>query len=187
MNKIDKAMGRYGNKIFMYAYLYAQMREGVIPDVYVQDPKYFDKYSEEIKRVFGEGIGFLEFVSIHIRRGDYVNNPFYVDLTQTDYYTKAVEMFPNKKFLVFSDDREFAKECFNGSDFQVMEGTEEEDFNMMASCESNIIANSSFSYWAAYLNPNPAKKVVCPSPKNLWYNDKIVRTQVPEEWIQIES
>jgi len=184
MNKIDNAMGLWGNRIFMYAYLYAQMRQGIIPDVYVQDPKYFDQYRDELKQIFGEGIGFLGFVSIHVRRGDYVNNPFYVDLTQTDYYDKAIAMFPGKKFLVFSDDKEFAKTYFKGNDFQVMEGTEEEDFNMMASCSGIIGANSSFSWWAAYLNPDPNAKIVFPSVRN-WYSDGVERTKCLQEWIRI--
>ena len=63
-------------------------------------------------------------------------------------------------------------------------GTELEDFNTLASCDGIIGANSSFSYWAAYLNPNPAAKIVFPSVKN-WYSDGVERTKCPESWIRI--
>lgn len=179
----DKLMGRFGNRMFQYAYLYSQARSGVIPDTYVQDPTYFDEYSDEIKQLFGKDIGFLPYVSVHVRRGDYVDNSFYVDLSKTNYYEKAIELFPNKNFLVFSDDPEFCKKIFTGKEFQVMDGgTELEDFNMMASCESNIIANSSYSWWAGYLNPNPTKKVIAP---NAWHPDGVERTKCPDDWIKI--
>lgn len=173
--------GGLGNNLFQFAYIYAKCRENEIPDIYVQDPAYFDKYESELKSIMSEGIGFLPYVSIHIRRGDYVNNHFYVDLSETDYYERAMELFPDKNFLVFSDDPTFAKKRFAGERFQIIEGqTETEDFNMMASCESNIIANSSFSWWAAYVNPNHAKRVVAPIA---WHPDGIERTKVPGNWI----
>lgn len=185
MIDVHNFSGRLGNEMFRQAYIYAQMRDGVIPDVYLQDEKYFEKYADEIKKMFGDGIGFLPYVSIHVRRGDYVNNPFYVDLTKTDYYDDAIAMFPDKQFLIFSDDPEFAKQNFIGKMFQVMEGqTELEDFNQMASCEHNIIANSSFSWWAGYLNPNPSKIVVAPSVEH-WYSDNVERTVCPKNFIRI--
>ena len=97
-----------------------------------------------------------------------------------------MKLFPDKKFLVFSDDINFCKEYFKGNDnVQVMEGgTELEDLNMLASCSGIIGANSSYSYWAAYLNPNPAVKIVFPSVKN-WHKDGIERTICPQNWIRI--
>lgn len=179
-----KLTGRLGNQMFRDAFIYSQFLDEKIPDIYLQDYKYFDKHSEEIKKRFGDGIGFLPYISIHLRRGDYVDNPFYVDLCKTDYYEKAIAMFPNGKFLVFSDDTEFARNKFpDESKFQVIEGDNEiEDFNQMASCSHNIMANSSFSWWASYLNPNPSKTVVCPKE---WFTDKIERVGIPKEWIRI--
>lgn len=173
--------------MFQMAYIYAQIKKGAIPDIYLQDPKYFEGYENDIRGWFGEGIGFIEQISIHIRRGDYVDNPFYVDLTTTDYYERAIGLFPDKNFLVFTDDVDFAKGWVeqrpDRARFQVMEGNSEiEDFNIMASCEGNIIANSSFSWWAAYVNPNPSKKVTAPLE---WYADKIERTVCPPEWTRI--
>ncbi len=186
MIPIDQLTGRLGNRLFQYAYMYSQMRDGVIPDVYVQDNRYFDKYSDEIRQLYGRDIGFLDFVGVHIRRGDYVGNPFHVSMSDTDYYKRAMDMFPSRKFLVFSDDTAWCKEYFKDNvDVQVMEGgTELEDFNMLASCSDVIMANSSFSWWAAYLCPNPAKTVVLPK-LDTWFHDNVIRVGVPDSWKQI--
>ena len=188
----DALTGRLGNRLFQIAYLYAQVKDGTIPDWYLQDEKHFSKYSEEIKQLFGEGIGYLDQVGIHVRRGGnptnpeepkYSDNPFYADLCSTDYYERAMALFPNENFVIFSDDPEFCRERFRGDNIQVMDrGDEIEDFNLLASCKNIIIANSSWSWWAAYLNPNPAKKIVAPLN---WYSDGIERTKLPPEWIRI--
>lgn len=190
MIKPEIITGRLGNKMFQWAYLYAQVRDGLLPDWYLQDPKYFEKYSDAIKQIYGQGIGYLSQVGVHIRRANnpinpdepkYSENPYYVNLSETDYYERAMAMFPGEKFLVFSDDPEWCKEKFKDNpDVQVMEkGDEIEDFNLLASCKDLIIANSSFSWWAAYLNPNEVKKVIAPKS---WYKDGIQRTVLPKEW-----
>lgn len=164
--------------MFQFAYLHAQMRDGVIPDVYVQDPKYFDKYSSEIKALYGQGIASIDQVSIHVRRGDYVKNPFYVDLSKTDYYERAMDQFPGEEFLVFSDDIDWCKQqkIFDHCEFS--EGnTEVEDMNLMASCKGHIVANSSFSWWAAYIS---GRKTVAPKA---WHPDGVERTKLLPEWI----
>lgn len=179
----SKIFGRLGNSLFQYAYIYAQMREGNIPDIFIQDQKYFEKYGNDIKTLFGDGIKFKPEVAIHIRRGDYVENTFYVDLLKTNYYQKAMEMFPNSRFLIFSDDIEFCKSQFIGDEFSFSEGNDElDDLNSMAGCSSQIIANSSYSWWAGFLNPNPNKIVVYPKD---WFSDNIKRIGFPSTWIQI--
>lgn len=184
MTSPDLFTGRLGNRMFQIAYLYARVKDGTIPDWYLQDPGYFKGYEEDIKQMFGKGIGYLSQVGIHIRRGDYIGNPFYVDLTQTDYYERAMALFPSEKFLVFSDDQEWCKEKFKDNpDVQVMDkGNEVEDLNLLASCKDIIIANSSFSFWAAYLNPNPSKRIIAPLQ---WHPDGVQRTKIPETWERI--
>lgn len=193
MKNIHTFSGRMGNEMFRHAFLYAQVRNGVIPDWYLQDPKYFQKYSEEIKQLFGSGIGYLTQVGVHVRRGGnpldpsepkYSDNAFYVDLTKTDYYERAMAMFPGKKFLVFSDDPEWCQNKWGDNpDVQVMSKSDEvEDFNLLASCEHLIIANSSWSWWTAYLCPNEAKRIIAPKE---WYSDGIERTKIPESWTRI--
>lgn len=192
MRNPDFFTGRLGNRMFQIAYLYSQVKKGEIPDWYLQDTKYFEEYAEEIKQLFGEGIGYLTQVGIHIRRGtnpanplepEYSKNPFYVDLCKSEYYKKAMAIFPNENFLIFSDDPEWCKERFQGPNIQVMDkGDAVEDLNLFASCKSQIIANSSWSWWGAYLNPSPNKQVIAPSQ---WYADGIQRTAIPNTWIQI--
>ena len=189
----DIITGRMGNKMFQWAYLYAQVRDGVIPDWYLQDPKYFEKYADAIKKIYGQGIGYLTQVGVHIRRGanpispdepKYSENYYYTNLSGSDYYERAMALFPEDNFLVFSDDPEWCKEKFKDNPkVQVMEkGDEVEDFNLLASCKDLIIANSSWSWWAAYLCPNEAKKIIY--PKN-WYKDGVERTVCPSDWIGI--
>lgn len=178
----NKIFGRLGNNLFQFAYIYGQMKLGHIPDIYVQDPKYFDHCADEVKRMFSGDTTKIDMVAVHVRRGDYVNNPFYVDLMETDYYREAMAIFPNEDFLIFSDDIEWCKQQIIFKDCEFSEGkTELEDLSLMASCKAVITANSSFSWWGGYLSGG---KVVAPSNKN-WYTDKIERTKCPKTWFRI--
>lgn len=183
MQNPDTLFGRLGNRLFQMSYIYAQFRDELIPDIYLQDYMYFDHYRPEIKRLFGSGINQIDYIAIHVRRGDYVNNPFYVDLWQTDYYEKAIAEFPNERFMIFSDDIEWCKENFIGKEYTFNEDdVDYEALNTMASCKGIICANSSFSWWAAYLSN--CGKVVAPSVDN-WYNSKEELTKCPSEWVRI--
>jgi hypothetical protein len=185
----QKIFGRLGNSMFQYAYIYAQARKGVIPDIYVQDPVYFDEYRDEIRQLFAIKQEPLDMVAIHVRHGanpinvdepKYCENPFYVNLMDTDYYEKAMMLFPDSDFLIFSDDIEWCKEqsLFAGCEFS--EGLNElDDMNLMANCKGIIMANSSFSWWGAYLSN---AKVVAPIE---WYKDTQERTKLLPEWIRI--
>lgn len=199
MTNPDKIFGRLSNRMFMMAALYAYCKDNNYP-LFVQDEKYFKKYENDIRQIYGEGIGFIDKVSIHVRRAKnpinpsepaYSENSFYVDLghhlhedMSDNYYIRAMAMFPNEKFLVFSDDIEWCKQSPIFKDCEFYHGTEIEDMNQMASCKSNIIANSSFSWWAAWLNPNPSKVVIAPKR---WFsdeeNEKFIG--VPSTWIRI--
>ncbi len=177
MIPLHKIAGRLGNQMFQFAYIYGQMKLEYIPDFYVQDPNYFDHCKDEIKALFSEGITKIDQVAIHVRRGDYVNNPFYVDLIETPYYRDAMALFPGESFLVFSDDIEWCKKQKIFQHCEFSEGRDEiEDLNLMASCKAVITANSSFSWWGGFLCKG---KVIAPEA---WYADGITRTKLPEEW-----
>ncbi len=176
----DNLFGRLGNRLFQLAYIYGQSRRGVVPDIYVQNPVYFDDYREEIKKMFAQQSTPIDRVAIHVRRGDYIGHPFYVDLTKTDYYQKAMALFPTDKFLVFSDDIAWCKEQEIFKNCEFSEGRNEiGDLDVMSACKGVIIANSSFSWWGAYLSNG---KVVAPLA---WYTDKIERTKCLREWIRV--
>lgn len=198
MKSIREDIGGLGNMLFKEAYLWGQMREGNIPDIYVQSSEYWKKYQDELRYRFASGIGRDERIALQIRRGDYLKvSHFHTNLWDTDYYRKAVELFPNEKFLVFckdnqdnaqdQDDKEWCERNIPQLkiDFEMRDHEDEvTDFNLMASCKGIIGANSSFSWWAAFLNPNHDKKIVFPREKS-WFVDGKVRTKLMDSWIQI--
>ncbi len=183
--------------LFKEAYIWAQMRKGEIPDIYVQSMKYWEQFQNEIKQRFSSGIGLDHRVALHIRRGDYLKvSQFHINLWDTDYYQKAVALFPKgTKFLVFckdnqneaqdADDQEW---CLNnlpqlGIDFDMHTHTAEtEDLNHMASCMGLIGANSSFSWWGAFLMAYPHAQIVFPKT---WFCDGLQRTELLDKWTQI--
>lgn len=180
MQNPSKIFGRLGNSLFQYAYIYAQMKDGVIPDLYLQDPAYFDKYRDEIRQLFKPVSTPIDMVAIHVRRGDYVGNSFYVNLFDIGYYERAMLEFPDSDFLIFSDDIEWCKNqsLFAGCEFS--EGKSElEDMDLISSCKGIIMANSSFSWWASYLSN---AKVIAPKE---WYGDGKERTKLIKEWKRI--
>lgn len=183
MQNPDSLFGRLGNRLFQMSYIYAKFREGAIPDIYVQDYLYFDKYGSELKKIFGNGINQIDYVALHVRRGDYVNNPFYIDLWQTDYYEKAIQEFSDERFMIFSDDIEWCRENFIGKEYTFNEEkTDYEAMNTMASCKGIIMANSSFSWWAAYLSN--CGKVIAPRIEH-WYTNGEELTKCPPDWIRL--
>jgi len=145
---------------------------------YYQSEKYFEHCEEDIKRLFTfngkikrevlEKVPkvFCDCVGIHVRIGDYAGLQQFHPICDTEYYIKASQEFSddNYYFLIFSDNIEYCKNIFGESEnILYIEGNSPEvDMCMMSICEHNIIANSSFSWWAAWLNKNPHKKVIAP-------------------------
>lgn len=134
-----------------------------------------------------------ESVSIHIRRGDYINilaNTKIYNICNFDYYKKAIEhiekSITNPIFFIFTEDIEWAKESFVGDKFIFVTGNSAiEDMIMMSKCKNNIIANSTFSWWGAWLNQNDKKIVV--APKN-WYVNFLknsVHDFLPNNWVKL--
>lgn len=132
-------------------------------------------------------------VSIHVRRGDYlkgINNSIYGGICNGLYYRNAIEYLKKKTekptFFCFSNDIEFCKNNFKDEDFIFVDCNNEYnawmDMMLMSMCKHNIIANSSFSWWGAWLNSNQDKIVVAPKK---WLNTKEMKDICPEEWIRI--
>ncbi len=180
MQKPSNIFGRLGNQMFQMAFLVAYAKDHDT-DIYLQDEYYFKDHEKLIRALYSSDIpDRTDAVAIHVRRGDYVNNPFYVDLYTDGYYKRAMKKFPNENFLVFSDDLEWCKQQPIFKNCQFFHGNEIEDMNKMASCKAHIIANSSFSWWGAWLHPTyPANKVIV--PKN-WFTDGVERTVLPKHW-----
>ncbi len=133
-----------------------------------------------------------ETVSIHIRRGDYLKNYQYLDICDEAYYQKAINMisekFPEVHFYIFSDDINWCRENLEFSMENVTyvnwnhETDSWQDMFLMSRCRHNIIANSSFSWWAAWLNSNSKKIVICPRKYSKTVN---LVNVMPERWIKI--
>jgi hypothetical protein len=133
-----------------------------------------------------KNIADCESVSLHVRRGDYVSDPktraFHgVDLS--GYYAAAIErVFSKTKkphFFIFSDEPGWVRENFkNAFEFTVVDINPPkkgyEDMRLMSACSHNITANSSFSWWGAWLNSNPEKIVTAPAR---WFNDAAVKSE----------
>ncbi|MDH7942939.1 alpha-1,2-fucosyltransferase [Pseudohongiella sp. SYSU M77423] len=171
---------------------------------YWQSDKYFQLHETEIKKIFSfekakklcmehaQQIEDTNSVSIHVRRGDYVTNQKANKLhgqCSLDYYKKAIEHMlqshKNCTFFVFTDTPEWAREHIkaNGAPMKFVHYTGKNayvDMYLMSICRHNIIANSSFSWWAAKLNENIQKTVIAPYN---WFNKKETPTDLlPKTW-----
>ncbi len=113
-------------------------------------------------------------VGVHIRRGDYLDPRYrglYVGICGEDYYKRAMEavrkQIPGAVFFFFSNDTPWVKAHYDGPDCVTVEGSDEDtgyvDLYLMSRCRHQIMANSSFSWWGAWLNQNPDKRVMAPA------------------------
>jgi len=123
-------------------------------------------------------------VSLHIRRGDYVNLQDYHHLLSIDYYESALNEFDYDRVVIFSDDIEWCKKNTNFKNQVFIEGESDYiDMYLMSKIKNNIIANSTFSWWGAWLNNNEDRKIIAP---NKWFGDKNSHTNtknlIPKEW-----
>lgn len=135
-------------------------------------------------------------VAVHIRRGDYVSNPNankFHGVLSLDYYRQAVRLItdkvPNAQFYVFSDDASWVKEHFTFLENPVFvdfngDANNHMDIFLMSNCKHNIIANSGFSWWGAYLNDHKNKTVIAP---RAWFVSKELDAKdvKPESWLSI--
>lgn len=174
---------------------------------YWQSWKYFRNIEERIQQSFCFGIVEKEleklyaqiknhnnYTSVHIRRTDYLHHlDLYGDICTEEYYKNAMDYVErnsrsNVRFLVFTDDCEWAKENFRRRDCMFLDYDcfdnyrDWYDMYLMSSCANNIIANSSFSWWGAWLNSNVQKMVVAPKK---WINGRDMKDLCPEEWIRV--
>jgi Glycosyl transferase family 11 len=131
-------------------------------------------------------------VSIHIRRGDYLNSNVNCSLP-VSYYHEAIA-FINKNisnpfYFVFSDDIDWAKENIQEQQVEFIGWNKGDnsyaDMQLMSLCKHNIIANSSFSWWGAWLNKNANKTVIAPTP---WMPSHTKgKDIIPDNWIQLPA
>jgi hypothetical protein len=172
---------------------------------YFQTERYYSDYRNEILTAFSlkseidltnrELINTLQSensVSVHIRRGDYELTPFNL-LGIESYYRKAIETIlqqvENPKFYFFTNDYKWTEENFIGFDIEktIIKHNQGNrsflDLVLMSNCKHNICANSSFSWWSAWLNQHPEKLIIAP---NKWFKDLNTNNDlIPENWIKV--
>lgn len=185
--------------------------ENLILHGFFQSEKYFDTEKETIINAFKPKNEFLQVVrqagkdflnlqntvAVHIRRGDYVNlQDAHPDLNQTPYYETAFERIINempnsiKNWLIFSDDIEWCKSRFYSYNVNYVEGNSDiVDLFLMAQCKNHIIANSSFSWWAAWLSKNMFNNQGITIAPNNWFGPSLSHYNTKDlylpEWIKI--
>lgn len=172
---------------------------------YWQSAKYFKPFESVIRRDFtfreqlsGQNaelaaeIANSQSVSLHVRRGDYVSDPKtgnVMDVCSIDYYRKAISYttkhVEQPVFYVFSDDIMWVRQNLpvNFPCVYIDHNRQAEsyrDMQLMSLCRHHVIANSSFSWWGAWLNPDPEKLVIAPTQ---WFrNGNDDRDLIPDEW-----
>ncbi len=199
-----------------HGYTLIPRKEQVCFDGYWQSYKYFEDFKNIVinafmpafkkiaERVANTGFDFSDRVSIHVRRGDYLEYETKHPTVNHAYLTKAIDHFLElglNNFSVFSDDIEWCQQNITNEQFpgaiiqhmahKITDPVEDAlyDLYTMSKHHHNIISNSTFSYWGAMLNKNPDKIVLTPSVEN-WFGPENKHLDVsdllPPEWIQIQ-
>jgi hypothetical protein len=180
-------------------------------DGYFQCEKYFLPFEKEIRQDFqfasppeGKNAAVIReieeqplAISVHVRRGDYVSlaaaNDFHGTM-ETVYYEEGARRICSKvagspKFYLFSDDPQWVREHLRlPGEMMVIDWNQGkqsfEDMRLMSHCHHHIIANSSFSWWGAWLNPSPDKVVIAPA---IWFRGQEDQPGdiLPESWMKI--
>ncbi|WP_336175308.1 alpha-1,2-fucosyltransferase [Acinetobacter ursingii] len=176
---------------------------------YFQCEQYFKEYRDDLLEEFKPKESFSELqthikkmieldssCSMHIRRGDYFTNPeatAFHGMCNNEYFMKALKYLEKKqkidkntKIFIFSDDIEWCKENID-IDYDTYfvpadDKRSEMDMWLMSYCQHNVISNSTFSWWGAWLNQNPNKCII--APKN-WFRNGEPNSIVPDLWIQL--
>ncbi len=147
---------------------------------FFQSYKYFDErkvrnafaipasIGDKLRTKYGNLLSTSGIVGVHVRRGDYLAIPDCHPFVGKKYLRKAVNCFPKgTRFIICSDDIEWCKHFFVGTNFFFSEGNSPlEDIYLLSLCNHNIMSNSSFSWWGAWLNEHKDKRVIAPS---LWF------------------
>lgn len=209
VNKYIKLIAKFATKFFgeMF-YFHLIFLSSRYLDGYFQSEKYFKNIEDVIRKEFtlknemaesAQGVereisNSSNSVSLHIRRGDYVadvKTNSYHGICELDYYDRAVKYLKNKfgelNIFVFSDDIVWVRENLKLENMHFVSKEEIKDYEeliLMSRCKNNIVANSSFSWWGAWLNKNKDKIVIAPKK---WFqkfniNEKNI---VPKTWIRL--
>jgi len=174
---------------------------------YWQSEKYFHVHRDDLLAIFSpknklhpdtiayrQKIMAAQSIGLHVRRGDYASDAKTRRMHGSctlEYYEEAVLLFKKKlpapHYFIFSDDLPWARDNLDFIEHKSFVKLENQSFaheemHLMSICQHNIIANSSFSWWGAWLNANPDKTVIAPKR---WFADETINTKdlIPENWL----
>ncbi|HET9747039.1 MAG TPA: alpha-1,2-fucosyltransferase [Chitinophagaceae bacterium] len=203
-----KKRSYYRERSFSFDGKVPKLGKNVYLKGYFQSEKYFAEAKDIVRKEFtlkeqlinhlaefSSSLKNLNSVSIHVRRGDFSTSPettAYHGTLDADYYNAALGLVRSRltdpAFYIFSDDIEWTKNNFQVSNAIFVSGqitkNHFEDLYLMTQCKHNIIANSSYSWWGAWLNNNPGKVVIAPKK---WFSKgpKDTRDLIPRQWLRI--
>lgn len=218
--KVKKVFNIFAEKVAHKELFYVEEKEDAVFDKralavkngtfngYWQTDKYFENIKEEIRQIYtpeaaDKGIKHWmkqlkqsdNAVSVHIRRGDYLNtSDMYGNICTLDYYKRAMKEIAQEidqpVYYIFSNDDAWVREQFEGENIVFISQKEFESYEnwydllLMSCCRGNIIANSSFSWWAAWLNAHKDKIVIAPDK---WLNGSDTRDIWCKGWKKISG
>jgi hypothetical protein len=195
----------YKEPHFQYDARFGQARPPLYMKGYWQSWKYFDAVKTQIREDFrfrqqfspailakAAELEATESVAMHFRRGDYTQNVAvqYHGICGPDYYERAVEQLPAAvRYYIFTNDPDWVRENLPpGISANILSGSlshnQYEDLFLMSRCRHQVIANSSYSWWAAWLNDYAGKKVIAP---RRWFNEARLNTDdlIPSNWLTV--
>lgn len=204
-SKVNKVESKQFDNIYdepKFSFTPIPFKDNTILRGYFQSSKYFDDHKEVITNLFFFPENILDEVSnfisekklsdqnltcIHIRRGDYLKYATYHEVCNLNYYKKACGIFDNTKFIIVTDDKDWAKDNFEYDNFIISELSSELcDLYLMTICDNLILSNSSFSWWGAYLNQKPQKQIISPFK---WFGPngpKDTEDIYMDNWVKLE-
>jgi hypothetical protein len=176
-------------------------KSDIIIDGFFQSEKYFKQHEEKILELFLPNTKIKDYItekypellnnnitSVHIRRGDYTNSSHHFTQSK-NYYDESMDKLKSKTdlYFIFSDDIDWCKNNFKDDNIYFIENEKDYiEMYMMSMCSNNIISNSSFSWWGAWLNQNKTKIVIGPK---IWFGDSLqfLKTDdiLPDKWIKL--
>ena len=186
---------RFNKKVFNMKYAY-------FDGTWISE-KYFYNFRDEIKNEFNflpthlnknlkilKSIENSNSIAIHVRKKDYKKS-YEHNVCFADYYLKSIEYFKkivkNPTFFIFTDDQIWVETNLDTKKMNIISENKNEnsylDMMLMSKCKHNIISNSTFSWWSAYLNSNPQKIVLTPF---IWFRSKDHCDMTPDNWIKIK-
>lgn len=184
---------------FPFEYIQHKVMDNSLIDGFFQSEKYFLRHRDiilellkipdSIKEIINNNYSNIlntKTTSLHVRRGDYVRHPSHHPTCSIEYYQEAISKVGDTTLIVFSDDIEWCKEHLKYNNIIYIEGEKDYiELYLMSLCDNNIIANSSFSWWGAWLNQNKNKIVIGPKK---WFGSSITHDTsdiLPDSWIKI--